>query len=64
MGGQILVLEDMLGLNPNPPRFVREYAHLGVEIEEAVRTYAAEVRARRFPAKKNVYSIKKGAKAG
>ena len=42
--GQILVMEDMLGLNPNPPRFVREYAHLGPEIEAAVRAYAADVR--------------------
>src|SRR5262249_28942455 len=38
--GQILVMEDMLGLNPNPPRFVREYAHLGADIEAAVKAYA------------------------
>jgi 3-methyl-2-oxobutanoate hydroxymethyltransferase len=62
--GQILVLEDMLGLNPNPPRFVREYAHLGTEIEEAVRSYAAEVRSRRFPGKENVYPMRKGSKVG
>jgi 3-methyl-2-oxobutanoate hydroxymethyltransferase len=54
----------MLGLNPKPPRFVREYAHLGAEIEKAVKTYAADVRSRRFPGKENVYSIKKGPKAG
>ena len=59
--GQILVMEDMLGLNPAPPRFVREYAHLGAEIEAAVKTYAADVRKRRFPAKENVYSMKKRA---
>src|SRR5437868_2356246 len=47
--GQILVMEDMLGLNPNPPRFVREYAHLGPAIEKAVMEYAADVRSRRFP---------------
>ena len=34
--GQVLVLEDMLGLNPNPPKFVREYAQLGPAIEAAV----------------------------
>jgi 3-methyl-2-oxobutanoate hydroxymethyltransferase len=62
--GQILVLEDMLGLNPNPPRFVREYAHLNGEIENAVRAYAADVRSRRFPGKENVYSINTGSKAG
>jgi 3-methyl-2-oxobutanoate hydroxymethyltransferase len=59
--GQILVMEDMLGLNPSPPRFVREYAHLGAEIEAAVKAYAADVRARTFPGKENVYPMKKKA---
>ena len=58
--GQILVLEDMLGLNPAPPIFVREYAHLASEIESAVKSYTADVRSRRFPGKENVYSVKKG----
>jgi 3-methyl-2-oxobutanoate hydroxymethyltransferase len=61
--GQILVMEDMLGLNPHPPRFVREYAHLGPDIEAAVTAYAADVRSRRFPGKENVYPMRKGAKA-
>ena len=62
--GQILVLEDMLGLNPDPPAFVREYAHLASEIETAVKNYTADVRSRRFPGKENVYSVKKGPKIG
>src|SRR6201999_248689 len=57
--GQILVMEDMLGLNPHPPRFVREYAHLGPAIEAAVKAYAADVRERRFPGVENVYPMKK-----
>jgi 3-methyl-2-oxobutanoate hydroxymethyltransferase len=57
--GQILVMEDMLGLNPNPPRFVREYAHLGAGIEAAVAEYAEDVRGRRFPGEENVYSMRK-----
>ena len=57
--GQILVMEDMLGLNPNPPKFVRQYAHLGPEIEQAVKAYAKDVRERRFPGIENVYSMKK-----
>jgi 3-methyl-2-oxobutanoate hydroxymethyltransferase len=57
--GQILVMEDMLGLNPNPPRFVREYAHLAGDIEAAVKAYTADVRSRRFPGKENVYSMRK-----
>jgi 3-methyl-2-oxobutanoate hydroxymethyltransferase len=59
--GQILVLEDMLGLNPSPPKFVREYATLGPDIETAVKAYAADVRARAFPGAENVYSMKKTA---
>jgi 3-methyl-2-oxobutanoate hydroxymethyltransferase len=61
--GQILVMEDMLGLNPHPPRFVREYARLGPDIEAAVTAYAADVRSRRFPGEENVYPMRKGAKA-
>jgi 3-methyl-2-oxobutanoate hydroxymethyltransferase len=57
--GQILVMEDMLGLNPNPPKFVRQYANLGPEIEKAVKAYAADVRARAFPGRENVYTMKK-----
>ena len=59
--GQILVMEDMLGLNPNPPKFVRQYAQLGPEIEDAVKRYARDVRTRAFPGKENVYSMKKPA---
>ena len=59
--GQILVMEDMLGLNPNPPKFVRQYAQLGPQIEEAVKAYAADVRDRSFPGAENVYSMKKSA---
>lgn len=57
--GQILVMEDMLGLNPNPPKFVRQYAQLGPDIEAAVKDYAKDVRARAFPGAENVYSMKK-----
>ena len=57
--GQVLVMEDMLGLNPNPPKFVRQYAQLGPAIEAAVQAYAKDVRERRFPGEENVYPMKK-----
>jgi 3-methyl-2-oxobutanoate hydroxymethyltransferase len=57
--GQILVMEDMLGLNPKPPKFVRTYASMGADIEAAVKAYAADVRARTFPGLENVYQMKK-----
>jgi 3-methyl-2-oxobutanoate hydroxymethyltransferase len=52
-------MEDMLGLNPSPPKFVRQYANLGPQIEAAVKSYASDVRARRFPGAENVYWMKK-----
>ncbi len=53
--GQILVLEDMLGLSPRPPKFVKVYGQLGSMIEDAVRSYAEDVRARAFPTEDQVY---------
>jgi 3-methyl-2-oxobutanoate hydroxymethyltransferase len=56
--GQILVLEDMLGLSPRSPRFVKSYGSLAAHIEGAVDAYAREVRSREFPAEANVYKAK------
>ena len=56
--GQILVLEDMLGLSPRVPKFVKRYSDLGPAIDRAVAAYAADVRTRSFPAADNVYEIK------
>lgn len=53
--GQILVLEDMLGLNPRPPKFVKVYGQLGAMIEQAVSDYAEEVKSRAFPGEDQVY---------
>ncbi len=53
--GQILVLEDMLGLSPWTPKFVKRYGDLGAEIERAVTQYAREVKARAFPGEEQVY---------
>lgn len=54
--GQILVLEDMLGLNPGkPPKFVKVYGDLGAQINSAVKQYAEEVRNRQFPSEAEVY---------
>ena len=53
--GQILVLEDMLGLNKRVPKFVKVYGDLGPVIEDSVRRYAEDVRARNFPTEDEVY---------
>jgi 3-methyl-2-oxobutanoate hydroxymethyltransferase len=56
--GQILVMEDMLGLSPRVPKFVREFGQVGRAIERAIKSYADEVRARTFPASEHVYEMK------
>ena len=57
--GQILVTPDMLGLFDWTPKFVRRYADLRSEVDRAAGQYAADVRARRFPAEVETYFSKK-----
>lgn len=48
--GQVLVLTDMLGLDPRfHPKFLRRYAELAAPVVEAARHYAEDVRAGRYP---------------
>jgi 3-methyl-2-oxobutanoate hydroxymethyltransferase len=54
--GQVIVAEDILGLySAFMPKFAKRYAHLGAEVSKAVASYAADVRARRFPGIENTY---------
>jgi len=55
--GQVLVLHDLLGLNPRPPRFVKVYANLEKVITGAIRRYAADVREGRFPTRRYSFTI-------
>ncbi|GHF27754.1 3-methyl-2-oxobutanoate hydroxymethyltransferase [Kordiimonas sediminis] len=57
--GQILVTEDMLGLFSFNPKFVKRYAEIAVDINEAVANYAKDVRSREFPAEEHTYKMKK-----
>lgn len=59
--GQILVMEDMLGLSPRVPKFVKEFGAIGAAIEGAIRGYADEVRARSFPAPEHTYAMRPAA---
>jgi 3-methyl-2-oxobutanoate hydroxymethyltransferase len=61
--GQILVMEDMLGLSPRVPKFVKEFGRVGAVIEGAIKSYAEEVRARRFPEAVHTYTMKEAAPA-
>jgi 3-methyl-2-oxobutanoate hydroxymethyltransferase len=59
--GQILVLEDMLGLSDRVPKFVKRFGSVAEHIRGAVEAYATEVRERRFPATEHTYAMKKPA---
>ncbi|MCQ2003783.1 3-methyl-2-oxobutanoate hydroxymethyltransferase [Rhizobium sp. NRK18] len=58
--GQILVVDDMLGVfNDFKPRFVKHFAELAPQISKAVEDYASEVKARSFPGPEHTFQMKK-----
>ena len=56
--GQVLVIDDMLGMFERTARFVKRYEDFAGRISAAVETYAGEVRAREFPGPEQVYAPK------
>ena len=56
--GQVLVFHDLLGIRDGlGARFVKRYANLQDEMNAGVTAFAADVRARRYPAPEHDYSI-------
>lgn len=57
--GQLVISHDILGnfVGDIKPRFVKRYADLDRVMEQAFRSYAAEVRSRAFPAPEHEYPI-------
>ena len=53
--GQILVFDDLIGLNPINARFIKKYANIRKQIKKAVSNYSKEVRKVQFPSKKYSY---------
>ena len=53
--GQILVFDDLIGLNPMHYRFVKKYANIRKDFSRAVSNYSKEVRKIKFPNKKNSF---------
>jgi 3-methyl-2-oxobutanoate hydroxymethyltransferase len=54
--GQVLVTEDAMGMFTDfTPKFVKRFGEIGEAIGKAAADYAREVRARTFPAPKNLY---------
>jgi 3-methyl-2-oxobutanoate hydroxymethyltransferase len=56
---QVLVIQDVLGLNPDHvAKFVRQYAKLGEAIEAAARHFDEDVRSGAFPTPEHEYSAR------
>jgi len=53
--GQILVIDDLIGLNPINFRFVKKYTNIRKQITKAVYNYSKDVRKKKFPLKKHSY---------
>ncbi|NML06392.1 3-methyl-2-oxobutanoate hydroxymethyltransferase [Sphingomonas sp. G-3-2-10] len=56
--GQVLVIDDMLGMFERTARFVKRYDDMAGRISAAVETYAADVRSRAFPGPDQVYAAR------
>lgn len=54
--GQVLVLHDMLGLNPRPAKFVRDFMAGQTSIQGALAAYARAVKSVQFPAPEHGFS--------
>lgn len=52
---QVLVLHDLLGLNPKPPRFVKNFMAGQGNIADAFRAFSAEIKSGEFPAPEHCF---------
>jgi len=54
--GQVLVTYDMLGIFQDfKPKFVKQYDNLAKRIQKAVKSYASDVREKKFPGQKHSF---------
>jgi 3-methyl-2-oxobutanoate hydroxymethyltransferase len=53
--GQVLVTDDLIGLNPIKVRFVKKFANITKEINNAIIKFKNEVKNKKFPKKSNSY---------
>ncbi len=54
--GQVLVMQDVLGLNPDfTPKFLKKYGNLAEAVKTAANLYHKEVSKREFPSESNVF---------
>jgi 3-methyl-2-oxobutanoate hydroxymethyltransferase len=54
--GQVLVMHDMLGINPEfKPRFLRQYLNMGEQVTAAVQHFVKDIKSGDFPNEKEQY---------
>ena len=53
--GQILVIDDLIGLSNLNAKFVKKYANLEKVIESAIKKYKKDVNNKKFPSNTNTY---------
>ena len=53
--GQVLVTDDLIGLNPIKVRFVKKFANITKQINTAIFNFQHEVKNKKFPKKINSY---------
>ena len=59
--GQVLVWQDMTGLNTRPlPRFVKYFGSVDKALRDAIEAYTREVRAGAFPGEEHCYPLPEG----
>lgn len=53
--GQVLVINDLIGLTPNPPKFARKYVDMRNGVLRAVRKFTRDVREGQFPGEEHEF---------
>ena len=53
--GQVLVTDDLIGLNQTKIKFVKQFINVKKYINAGLRKYASEVRTKKYPTKKHSY---------
>ena len=53
--GQILVIDDIIGLSVLYPKYVKKYSNVETIIDKSVKNYCKDVKQRKFPYIQNIY---------
>ena len=53
--GQVLVTDDLLGLNQTKIKFVKRFLNLKKHINIGLRKFSSEVKSKKYPSKKHSY---------